>query len=138
MDAPSFGVGRTQLTKPWEDNNKKILEAYGQYIEDAVKLFNGSYNNLKQDISDMIEFEKKLAQITIEPAERRDRHALYGNKTNLKEFIGNYSDIPLFDIEKDVFRDVNEANITEDSPLIVYDRGYFERLGALLLNTSDE
>ena len=136
VDSPSFGVGRAQLVEPDKPNNKKILEAYNTYIRSAVILLaNNSYTNLDEDIKQVIEFEKKLANITADTASRRDRHALYGNKTDIKGFESKYVGIPLLQIEKDVFKDINNGQINESSPLIVYDRKYFERVGQILRDT---
>lgn len=138
VDAPSFGVGRAQLVEPDKPNNKRILDAYTQYIRSAVNLLaNDSYTSLDEDIRQLIQFEQKLANITADTASRRDRHKLYGNKTNIKGFESNYSGIPLLAIEKEVFKEVDltGGQISETSPLIVYDRKYFERVGQVLKDT---
>ena len=77
----------------------------------------------------MLDFEKRLAAITTESSQRRNRTELYGNKTTLKDFIANYPGIPLIQIEQQVFKDMPEVSITDDTPLIIYDRPYFESVG---------
>ncbi|CAG2166895.1 unnamed protein product [Oppiella nova] len=130
VDAPSLGVGRTQLVKPDDQNNKRILEAYKVLIEESAQLLDGGAGklsaNIKADIQHVVDFESDLAKIMAEPSARRI------NKIDLQTFVNTYN-IPLLDIERQVF--ANYATIDGNTGLIVYDRDYFRQLADLLNRT---
>ncbi|XP_054153323.1 neprilysin-1-like [Oppia nitens] len=140
VDSPTFGVGREQLVKSDDPNNKKILNAYKIFIKGSVLLLSKEMTNISDtidnDIEDIVLFEQKLAKISAAPVDRIDRQALYGNKTNIKSFLRNYKNIPLLDIEKIVFK--GYVMIDETTELIVYDRNYFSQLGDILNNEKQE
>ncbi|CAG2164055.1 unnamed protein product, partial [Oppiella nova] len=136
VDAPSLGVGRIQLVKPDDQNNKRILEAYKVLIEESAQLLDGGAGklsaNIKADIQHVVDFESDLAKIMAEPSARRNRTELYGHKIDLQTFVNTYN-IPLLDIERQVF--TNYATIDGNTGLIVYDRDYFRQLADLLNRT---
>jgi predicted metalloendopeptidase len=131
-------VGRAQLINPDTFENKKIIEAYKKFIEDSVKLIADTASDistsLKNDINSLVNFEMRLANKTADRASRSDRENLYGNKTNILEFMNTYSDIPLNYIENKVFDGLlHKIDVSEG--LIVYDRDYFASLGQILKET---
>jgi predicted metalloendopeptidase len=136
VDSPTFGVGRAQLIKPEDDQNKKIIEAYKQFIYSSVYLLADYTSNislhLEDDINKMVQFEMELAKISADNVVRRNKTLLYGNKTTIKEFGEKYENIPLSAIEREVFIGVLDGVVNESSGLIVYDRDYFENVGQIL------
>lgn len=136
VDSPSFGVGRAQLIKPEDEQNKKIIEAYKQFIKSSVYLLADDPSNisshLEDDINKMVEFEMELAKISADNVVRRNKTLLYGNKTTIKEFEENYQNIPLWRIESELFINVLDGVVDESSGLIVYDRDYFKNVGEIL------
>jgi predicted metalloendopeptidase len=133
VDSPTFGVGRAQLIKPEDEQNKKIIEAYKQFIRSSVYLLGDNISpHLEDDINKMVQFEMELAKISADNVVRRNKTLLYGTKITIKEFEENYENIPLSNIEREVFINVLDGVVNESSGLIVYDRDYFENVGEIL------
>ncbi|XP_048513840.1 endothelin-converting enzyme homolog isoform X3 [Athalia rosae] len=71
------------LTLPTTDNylnkteNAKLLAEYLEYMTKIGVLLGGEENTTRKHMQDIIDFETKLAEITIPQAERRDEEKLY-------------------------------------------------------------
>ncbi|XP_046478357.1 endothelin-converting enzyme homolog isoform X1 [Neodiprion pinetum] len=71
------------LTLPTTDNylnkteNAKVLAEYLEYMTKIGMLLGGEENSTRKQMQDIIDFETKLAEITIPQAERRDEEKLY-------------------------------------------------------------
>ncbi len=121
--------------------NKRIIDSYKKFIRNsAILLADPPLDMFELDIEieELLEFEKKLANVSADSASRRDRENFYGKKTNISEFMLNYNNIPLLSIEEIVFKGLLEKEISGSSELIVYDREYFKELGAIIMNETNK
>jgi hypothetical protein len=126
---------------PNTPENKRIIDSYKEFIRNSAILLADpplDMIELEVEIEELLEFEKKLANISADSASRRDRENFYGKKTNISEFMLNYNDIPLLSIEEVVFKGHLDKEISSSSELIVYDRDYFKELGDIIMNETNK
>lgn len=127
------------LTLPTRDNyinrtsqHEKILSAYLEYMTRIGMLLGAKDENVtKKQMQDIIEFETRLAEITIPNEERRDEETLY-NLMTLTELQEQAPFINWRDHFEDAFRLVNRK-VSEKEKVVVYAPGFLRNL-TLLIN----
>ncbi|XP_073991312.1 M13 family metallopeptidase neprilysin 3 isoform X3 [Rhodnius prolixus] len=137
-------VDQGGLTLPTRDTylnataNEKILHAYLEYMTEIGVLLGGERNRTKSLMKEVIEFETRLAQITIPADERRDEEKMY----NLMAVAELQDLAPFINWEKyfsDALRLVRKK-ITDKEKVVVYAPNYLANLTIVLneyMNTSE-
>lgn len=127
---------QTSLGLPTRDyflqsSNAIYLNAYKSYMIKIATLLGSPLNNAKKQVEELIEFEKKLAQITSSPDERKNVSDLYKRMS-----IGELRTIiPQIDWQKYLSIVLSRpANVSES--VVVFALQYFQDLVNLLSNTS--
>lgn len=124
------------LTLPSRDNyinrteHSEILKSYSDYIEKVATLLDNSTLNVKEQVKSLIEFETRLAEITIPKAEQRDQELQYRSVT-IKELNQIVNFIDWLDFFQHAFRRVN-MTVTEEEKIVIYSIEYFKNLCTLL------
>ncbi|XP_078584579.1 neprilysin-like [Branchiostoma floridae x Branchiostoma japonicum] len=88
-----------------------------------------------QQMTDMVDFETKLANITAPPSERRDPEALY-HKMKLYN-MSDYFEFPWVDYVNNAAYSLDET-ITGDEDILNYAPDFFMKLGPLLEETDNK
>lgn len=128
------------LTLPTRDNyinrtaqHEKILTAYLEYMTRVGMLLGAKDENVtKKHMKNVIEFETKLAEITIPNEERRDEESLY----NLMTLTQLQEEAPLINWREhfeDAFRLVNRK-VSEKEKVVVYAPLFLKNLTPLIKN----
>uniref|UniRef100_A0A1B6E866 Endothelin-converting enzyme 1 n=1 Tax=Clastoptera arizonana TaxID=38151 RepID=A0A1B6E866_9HEMI len=131
-------VDQGGLTLPTRDNylnatqNEKLLAAYLDYMTKVGVLLGGEYNSTKAQMEAVIEFETKLANITIPAEDRRDEEKLYNQMpiAQLQEIAPFMSWIDYF---SDALRLVGKK-ITDKEKVVVYAPNYLSNLTTIIQN----
>uniref|UniRef100_A0A336JZW6 CSON009745 protein n=1 Tax=Culicoides sonorensis TaxID=179676 RepID=A0A336JZW6_CULSO len=129
FDQPGFRLSREFLIKG--RNNSNVM-AYYEYIRDLTVLLGADYETASKDISDMVDFEIALANITTPREQRRNATLLY-NTLTLKKLQEKYTWLDWFGyisaiLPADIVVDENEI-------INIVDLKFFDNLGNLLENT---
>lgn len=128
------------LTLPTRDNyinrttqHEKILNAYLEYMTKIGILLGAKDENVtRKQMQEIIDFETRLAEITIPNEERRDEESLY----NLMTLTQLQEDAPFINWREhfeDAFRLVNRK-ISEKEKVVVYAPGFLKNLTPLIKN----
>lgn len=128
------------LTLPTRDNyinkttqHEKILNAYLDYMTKiGVLLGAKNENDTRRQMKEVIDFETRLAQITIPNEDRRDEESLY-NLMSLTELQDLAPFINWREHFEDAFRLVNRK-IGEKEKVVVYAPTYLKNLTLLINN----
>lgn len=128
------------LTLPTRDNyinktaqHEKILNAYLEYMTKVgVLLGSTNENDTKRQMKEVIDFETRLAQITVPNEDRRDEESLY-NLMSLTELQDLAPFIDWRSHFEDAFRLINRK-ISEKEKVVVYAPQYLKNLTLLINN----
>ncbi len=128
------------LTLPTRDNyinktaqHEKILSAYLEYMTKIGMLLGAKdENSTRKQMQEIIEFETRLAEITIPNEERRDEESLY-NLVTLTQLQEEAPFINWRDHFEDAFRLVNRK-ISEKEKVVVYAPKFLRNLTPLINN----
>ncbi|XP_064650696.1 neprilysin-1-like [Lineus longissimus] len=114
--------------------NSSNLMAYEDYAYSVAKKLGVPENRARREASDMVDFEIKLANLTLKREQRRDVMALY-DKMSIGELKRR---IPQFDwlrFINGVLADVINAPVTEEEPIIVLAEDYLKKMMSLVEST---
>lgn len=120
------------LTLPTRDNylnktaHEKVLAAYLDYMTRVCVLLGGNEETSNAQMSDVIEFETRLAEITTPADERRDEETLY-NQMTISELQKISSFINWREHFADAFSIINRK-VTDDELVVVYAPEYLKKL----------
>lgn len=128
------------MTLPTRDNyinktaqHEKILNAYLEYMTKiGVLLGAPNENDTRKQMKEVIDFETRLAEITIPNEDRRDEESLY-NLMTLTELQDLAPFINWRDHFEDAFRLVGRK-ISEKEKVVVYAPTYLKNLTLLINN----
>jgi len=112
IDQPKLGLERDYLIKGPDD---KDVKAYFQYMVDTAIFLGADKDTANQEMQKVLDFELKVAEISVPKEDRRDKNALY-NPMTAKEVINRYPNLPLvkFFIDKVLKLEDNEViNVAE-------------------------
>ncbi|KAL4221419.1 Membrane metallo-endopeptidase-like 1 [Mactra antiquata] len=131
LDQPDLGM----LSREYymKDDSDPRLIAYKEFAVNVAILFGATDDVAKKDMSDVVEFEIKLAHLITPQEQRRDNEALY-NKMTIYDL---QTSIPKFDwmrYLRTIFNSVNFTVSTSD-PILVYAPEYLKDMVDLVLKT---
>ncbi|XP_060518791.1 neprilysin-2 isoform X1 [Cylas formicarius] len=90
LDQGSLGLRREFLTKGLDD---KLVKAYYDYMVDIAVLFGADKQRATKELKESLDFEIKLANISLPSEKRRNATALY-NPMTVAELQNKYPSIP--------------------------------------------
>lgn len=123
------------LTLPTRDNylnktaHEKVLTAYLDYMTRVCVLLGASEETANLQMSDVIEFETRLAEITAPADERRDEEVLY-NQMKISELQKISPFIDWREHFADALGTVNRK-VTDDELVVVYAPEYLKKLAII-------
>ncbi|XP_033213002.1 neprilysin-2-like isoform X1 [Belonocnema kinseyi] len=129
IDQASIGLSREYLVKGFSD---KIVSAYYSYMVDIAVILGAERTRAETELKESLEFEMKLANISLPNEKRRNGTALY-NPMTVKELTGNYTSIPW----KEYFNNILKPNVEvgDDELVIVNVPSYFKEFETLMKET---
>ncbi|KAK2179422.1 hypothetical protein NP493_491g01000 [Ridgeia piscesae] len=132
LDQTQLGMpGREYFLK---ERNAKPLMAYETFATDVAGMLGADAVTAKVNMKEMIDFEIRLANITIPDEQRRDSEQLY-NKYTISELYTNITQ----GIDWSRYLSLLFANVSivinETEPVVVYAPVYMRRLADLLKDT---
>ena len=110
FDQPSLGLSREYLIKGYND---KDVQAYYNYMVQTAIFLGADENVAKEEMKEALEFELKLAEISLPREKRRNKTALY-NPMTLKEVQQLYPEIPLIAYTNDILGGGEELKVDEN------------------------
>ncbi|GIY38903.1 endothelin-converting enzyme homolog [Caerostris darwini] len=113
-----------------KSKDDEVLVAYLTYMTKVGVLLRGEENSTREQMEDVIEFETKLANITIPADERRDDEQLY-HKTNISELQELAPVIDWSQYFNSAFKQVNRE-IPTSQELIIYAPEYIRKMSELV------
>ncbi|XP_065287847.2 neprilysin-1-like [Dermacentor albipictus] len=131
-------VGRNQLIHPQDEYNKPIINAYKNVIRAAMKFMTP---NLREDLltklsNELVDFEGRLANLTVPPEERRNLKKIY-HRTTIKNLQRNFSNVPLLNLLRKEFSKAN-VSLNENETVEIYGLDYYRRLNDFLQTTKPD
>jgi predicted metalloendopeptidase len=92
VDQNGLTLSRDFYINDTKASNKKVLNALKETIKNIAVLLGGSEKSALQQAEEIIEFEKKLANITVPKEDRRDESTIYhkltvANLTEMAPFV---------------------------------------------------
>nr|ABO33468.1 endothelin converting enzyme-1 [Xenopus laevis] len=111
--------------------NEKVLTGYLNFMVQLGVLLGGEENSTRQQMQEILDFETKLANITIPQEKRRDEEQIYHKMTagELKDLVPAVDWMPFL---KTVFHPVV---INESEPVVVYAKEYLVEVSSLINST---
>ena len=133
IDQPGLGLSREYLIKGINDTG---VQAYFRYMVDTAIYLGADKQKAEQELKEALEFELKLADMTLPLEKMRNRTALH-NLMTIKEAIKLFPDYDWLDhINK--LLDSEEIILDENEIVNLVVPEYFEVLGKYLLTISEE
>jgi len=130
LDQPSLGMAREYLMKGLEDEDVK---AYFTYMKDVSILLGADETRAEIEMLETLEFEMKLANISLPREERRDSSKLY-NPMTISQLSQLDPNTPWLEYINNVLTE-NIAKVKEFETIIVDVPSYIENLSDLLAVT---
>ncbi|KAF5303211.1 hypothetical protein FQA39_LY10124 [Lamprigera yunnana] len=130
LDQASLGLRREFLIKGLDD---KLVKAYYDYVVDIAVIFGADKNVATKELKDSLEFEIKLANISLPNEKRRNASLLY-NPMTVTELQTKYPSIPWLEYLNNVM-DLTEIKIKNTDIIIVAVPTYISALEKLLSTT---
>ncbi|XP_043483736.1 neprilysin-2 isoform X2 [Leptopilina heterotoma] len=129
IDQTSLSVSREYLTKGLSND---IVKAYYNYMVDIAVIFGADRDRAEKELKQSLEFEIKLANISLPTEKRRNITALY-NPMTIRQLQTNYPSISW----KEYFNAILEPIITigEDEVVIVNVPTFFKDFEKLMEQT---
>ncbi|XP_050295817.1 neprilysin-2 isoform X1 [Anthonomus grandis grandis] len=90
LDQASLGLRREFLIKGMDD---KLVKAYYEYMVDIAVLFGANRDRATKELKESLEFEMKLANISLPSEKRRNATAMY-NPMTIEELQQKFPSIP--------------------------------------------
>lgn len=130
LDQASLGVQREYLTKGLED---KIVKGYYKYMVDVAVTLGADKARAERELKESLDFEIKLANISLPNEKRRNSTLLY-NPMTVVELSEKYSSIPWLEYFNTLLAPTN--TVDENETVIVVVPSYISNLETILANTS--
>ncbi|XP_076662918.1 M13 family metallopeptidase neprilysin 2 isoform X4 [Andrena cerasifolii] len=129
LDQASLGLSREYLSKGFDD---KIVQAYFSYMVDISAILGADKNRSKSELKESLEFEMKLANISLPNEKRRNATLLY-NPMTVQELSKTYPSIPW----KEYFNTIlaPKVQVEEDEVVIISVPSFISSLEKLLATT---
>ncbi|XP_044018489.1 neprilysin-2-like isoform X2 [Aphidius gifuensis] len=126
LDQASLGLSREYLSKGFDD---KIVKAYYNYMIDIAEILGADKELAKQELRESLEFEMKLANISLPNEQRRNATLLY-NPMTIKDLNNNYPFINWLEYFSKLLP--SSITIDENELSIVNVPSYIDNLGKLI------
>lgn len=133
IDQPSLGM--PERSYYLKSRNDKVLMAYQTYATDMAVLMGADQAQAKQQMKEMVDFEIKLANLSMPEAERRDEQKLY-NLMTIQQLIGNFTEFKWLNYFKAVMGKPGIGiNIDQNERIIVRNPDYIRDVFKLISKT---
>ncbi|XP_069582800.1 endothelin-converting enzyme 2-like [Ranitomeya imitator] len=111
--------------------NGKVLAAYQQYMVDVAMLLGGYPGSVEVQMTQILELETLLANLTVPQDERRDEEKIY-NRMTVAE-LQNLA--PAFDWMDYMSFVLLPLDINDTEPVVVYGKEYLQQVSELVNST---
>ncbi|XP_066597327.1 neprilysin-2 isoform X2 [Prorops nasuta] len=129
LDQASLGLSREYLSKGFDD---KIVQAYYSYMVDIAVILGANKARAKAELRESLDFEMKLANISLPNEKRRNATLLY-NPMSIRDLSKNYPSIPWMEYFRNLLPE--EIRVTESEVVIVNVPSFISDLERLLSTT---
>uniref|UniRef100_T1KLB5 Uncharacterized protein n=1 Tax=Tetranychus urticae TaxID=32264 RepID=T1KLB5_TETUR len=121
-----------------KSSDDEVLQAFKSFTVKVAVLLGGKQRDVEKQVDDLIEFETRLAEITVPSENRTDDDKIY-QRITLQELQKAAPAINWITYFKEAFDQI-EYNITENELVGVYSIEYLQRLSDLVVeyNKTDE
>ncbi|XP_044734113.1 neprilysin-1-like [Chrysoperla carnea] len=128
-------LDQMQLALPSRDYYLKTssegdMEAYHKYMTQVAILLGANATLAKEDLRDVVEFERRLANASLPEADRHDTSAIY-KKLSVAQLQKAVPQLKWLDY----FNALMDTEITNDEPVVAYAMTYFTEMGRILGET---
>ncbi|CAL1682614.1 unnamed protein product [Lasius platythorax] len=125
LDQAALGLSREYLSKGFDE---KIVQAYYNYMVDIAVILGANPDRARKELKESLEFEIKLANISLPNEKRRNVTLLY-NPMTVNQLSATYPSIPWWEYFNTIL--APQAQLSRDEIVIVNVPSYlkdFERL----------
>ncbi|XP_031626236.1 neprilysin-2-like isoform X2 [Contarinia nasturtii] len=129
FDEPTLGLSREFLL---QGTNDSVVQAYYDYMTDLAVIFGADRENAKQELLDVLEFEKNLANISMPMEQRRNSSELY-NPLTFKEIQTKYPYLNWVEYINNLFP--SHIKVNDNETVILNSLSFFKNFGTLLETT---
>lgn len=129
LDQASLGLRREFLTKGFDE---KLVKAYYDYMVDIAVIFGAERERATKELKDSLEFEMKLANISLPSEKRRNATALY-NPMSIREMQDKFPSIPWLEYINTLL--APDIKVTPDEVIVVSIPKYITDFEALIART---
>ncbi|KAJ9599169.1 hypothetical protein L9F63_010346 [Diploptera punctata] len=129
VDQASLGISREYLSKGF---GEKIVDAYYSYLVDIAVILGADPERAKKEIRESVEFEMKLANISLPSEERRNVSKLY-NAMTVREMQTTFHTIPWLTYFNNILPE--HVQITEEEVIVVSVPSFIKGLETLMEQT---
>ncbi|PSN53889.1 Membrane metallo-endopeptidase-like 1 [Blattella germanica] len=129
IDQASLGISREYLSKGF---GEKIVDAYYSYLVDIAVILGADRARAEKEIKESVEFEMKLANISLPSEERRNVTKLY-NAMTIREMQSTFPTIPWLSYFNSILP--QHVQITEEEVIVVSVPSFVKGLEKLLEQT---
>jgi len=129
LDQASLSLSREYLVKGMEE---KLVQALYSYMVDIAVMFGADRERARKELMESLNFEIKLANISMPPEKRRDANRLY-NPMKIPELQEKYPSIPWAEYISTILP--KSITLMPDEMVIVDEPTYMEGLEGLLSTT---
>ncbi|XP_045472319.1 neprilysin-2-like isoform X1 [Harmonia axyridis] len=129
LDQASFGLRREFLTRGLSD---KLVRAYYDYMVDIAVLFGAEKTRASKELEESLNFEIKLANISL-PSEKRRNASLLYNPMTVEELQRRFQSIPWLEYINTLL--APDTVITKDEVVVVSVPSYITDLEKILAIT---
>lgn len=129
-------IDQMQLGLPSRDyflhnESSRDLAAYHRYMTDVAIILGADPQEAEQQLWEVIQFEQRLANISVPEVERIDTGAIY-HKLSISELQAGVPQIDWLQYFKVL---LHPLHVDQDEPIVSYSTPYFHRLGPVIQAT---
>lgn len=129
LDQASLGLSREYLTKGFSE---KLVDAYYKYVVDIAVILGANRDRATKEIHESIEFEMKLANLSLPSEERRNVTKLY-NAMTVHEMQNKFPSIPWLTYFNSILPE--NVQITSNEVIVVAVPSFIKGLEKLVAET---
>jgi len=129
LDQASLGLRREFLVKGLED---KLVKAYYDYMVDIAVIFGAERSRAAKELKESLNFEIKLANISL-PSEKRRNATLLYNPMTIKDMQINYPSIPWLEYINKMLG--SKVSVNEDEVVILGVPDYIKQFEYIIAQT---
>ncbi|KAL1513423.1 hypothetical protein ABEB36_002838 [Hypothenemus hampei] len=129
LDQAALGLRREFLVKGFED---KLVKAYYDYMVDIAVIFGVERDRATKELRESLDFEIKLANISLPSEKRRNATALY-NPMTIREMQQKFPSVPWLEYINTLLSP--DIRVTEDEIIVVSIPKYITDFEALIART---